>query len=451
MVVNCVIPSGGGPRPDFSAVRGKRLLIALSGGADSVALAVMLAEAREALDLTLFAGHLDHGIRPESAEDAEWCRGLCRGLGIPFHTARLDVPAECARTGEGLESAARRLRYAWLRELKQRACADYIVLAHHMDDQAETVLMHLARGTGPEGIGGMAELSGDLYRPLLMTRKATLTEYLSARGQGWREDATNAVADNARNALRLHGIPELEKSYPGFVSAVARYAQSARIESDYLAAQTRVYLGGSLFCGPYGRFLRLSDGLHPAILRRAIRAICAVDISWERLNAVAALADRAHGSEQVSGALYAERGRRGIYFLLREPNAMRHVPLALDGRTALPGICTIEARPAPPVALRDDPMTQALDPDALEGAVLRTRRPGDHIRPLGCGRRLLSDYLTDKKVDRPLRDHIALIARESDVLWVCGLGISEDAKLTARTCRAMALACRYEYDIGQLY
>ena len=448
MVVNCAMPSPGASIPDFSAARGKRLLIALSGGADSVALTLMLAEAREDMDLTLFAAHLDHGIRPESAGDAEWCRALCGELGIPFHTARLDVPAECARTGEGLESAARRLRYAWLRELRQRLGADYIALAHHMDDQAETVLMHLARGTGPEGIVGMAEFSGDLYRPLLGLRKAALAEYLAARGQGFREDATNAVADNARNALRLHAIPELEKSYPGFVTAAARYARSARIESDYLEEQTRVFIDNSLVSGPFGQLLCLTDRPHPAILRRAIRAICGRDLGWDKLNAVAALADKAHGSVQISGALYAERGHRGIYFLRREIPAMREAPLTLDGRTTLPGVCSLKAGPAPPVPLRDDPMIQALDADALDGAVLRTRRPGDRIRPLGCGRKLLSDFFTDRKVDRPLRDHIALVARGGDVLWVCGLGISEDAKLTEGTRRAVALTCRYEFDFG---
>ena len=149
--------------PDFSAVRGRRVLIALSGGADSVALAALLAEAREALGLTLFAAHLDHGIRPESADDADFCRALCAKLGVPFLTVRLDVPAEAARAGEGLETAARRLRHAWLRRVKDAVGADCIALAHHMDDQAETVLMHLARGAGPEGIGGMR---GALRRPV---------------------------------------------------------------------------------------------------------------------------------------------------------------------------------------------------------------------------------------------------------------------------------------------
>ena len=123
----------------------------------------------------------------------------------------------------------------------------------------------------------------------------------------------------------------------------------------------------------------------------------------------------------------------------------------MNGRTALGGLCEIMARPAEIAPVRDDPLAQALDADALEGAVLRTRRDGDRIRPLGCGEKLLSDYLTDRKVDRPLRDCLALVAKGRDVLWVCGLGISEGAKLSTATKRAVRLDCQYSFDITMLY
>lgn len=441
---------GAAARPDFSALRGRRVLIALSGGADSVALAAMLAEAREALGLTLFAAHVDHAIRPESADDAAFCRDLCARLDIPLHATRVDVPAEAARNGEGLETAARRLRHRWLREVKDAVGADVIALAHHMDDQAETVLMHLARGAGPEGVCGMRAASGDLVRPLLGFRKAELIAYLNARGMAWREDATNAVADNPRNALRLHGIPALEQSYPQFVSAVARYAEAAQIESDYLADVTRQALASRRVPGPYGDWLSLDPPLPRAILRRAVRRICGGDVPWEKLRAIEALCGESRGRLEISGSLTTERGHRGVYFLPKRPASTAEAQLRLDGTTALDGLCTVVAAATPPEPIRDDPMRQALDADALVGATLRTRRPGDRIRPLGCGEKPLSDYLIDRKVDRPLRDCLAVVARGGAILWVCGLGIAEDAKLTGRTRRAVALDCRYEYDLSSL-
>ncbi len=432
-------------RPDFSAVRGSRLVIALSGGADSVALAVMLAEARDLDNLTLFAAHVDHAIRPESAEDALWCRELCARLDIPFHTVRFDVPAEAARTGEGLETAGRRLRYDWLRGLKGELGADAIALAHHMDDQAETVLMHLARGTGPEGIAGMAERSGDLYRPLLSWRKSELTDYLARRGFSWREDATNAVPDTPRNALRLNVLPALEDAYPGAVPAIARYARSARLESDFVAEAAARWLAANHVRGPYGSLLTSPEKAHPALLRRALRQLCGTDTPWERLNAAATLAEAGRGREELSGGWMAERGRMGLYLLDRAARPPEPVPLALPGSTALPGVCEITARFVPPVPVRDDPLRQVLDVDALEGAVLRTRREGDRIRPLGCGEKLLSDYFTDRKLDRPLRDWTPLLARGRNILWVCGMGISQSAAIGEGTRRAVALTCCYSY------
>ena len=432
---------------DFSAIRDRHVLIALSGGADSVALTRLLAEARVEYGLTLSAAHLDHGIRPESADDARWCGKLCGALDIPFHTKRIDVPAEAKRRGEGFETVARALRHEWLRALRDEIGADVIALAHHMDDQAETVLMHLSRGAGPEGIGGMPTLSGELYRPLLGVRKRELENWLRSIGQDWRTDFTNAVDDTPRNALRLHVIPELEKSYPQAVAAISRYAQSARLESAYIEEQTSVYSRRNSVGIPGGLWLRLTDELHPALLRRCIRRFCGSDTPWERVNAVAALAEKRHGVEEVSGSIIAERGRLGLYFLQNKPMSVFQTEYRPESVVELEGLCALTSSPAEPVPIRDNPLCQILDARALRGAVLRTRRNGDRIRPLGCGDKLLSDYLTDRHIDRPLRDRLALLAVENRVLWVCGVGVSEDAALRRDTREAVRIECRYSYRL----
>ena len=424
--------------PDFSAARGRRLLIALSGGADSVALAVLLAEVREEYRLTLLAAHVDHGIRPDSPEDAEFCRTLCRQLDIPFYCARLDVPAEARRRREGLESAARWLRYEQLRRFRDALGADLIALAHHMDDQAETVLMHLCRGAGTGGMAGMRPLTGDLWRPLLGCRKAELVDYLRGKGLAWREDATNAVADNPRNAIRLHALPELEKCYPQCVPAIARYASTAGIEDDCLGELTGEFLarGGSV--GGHCRWIELERAPHRAILRRALIGACPEPLSWEQVNALEALCGQGRGKVDISSGVFAERTGHRLYFVQKQPPRIESAALNLDGVTALPGLGRVTARPCAPVPIRDDPMRQVLDPAALSGAVLRTRRPGDRIRPLGSGDRLLSDYFIDRKVDRPLRDATPLIAVGDRVHWVIGHGISGEAAL-APGCEAIEL------------
>ena len=412
---------------------GSTVFAGLSGGADSVCLLRMLAAYREMHPFSLTAVHIHHGIRGEEAEeDARFCEALARELQLPFLRADCDVPKEAAAGGISLEEAGRLARYRVFGELLAGEGGENarVALAHHMDDQAETVLMHLARGAGPEGIGGMRQRSGDLYRPLLGFRKAELTAFLRDRGFTWREDATNRVADNPRNALRLNAIPTLESCWPGFVAAAARYARSAQIESDFLAEQARSYLTRCGSLGAFGAWLELDPPPHPAILRRAIRAACPEELDFEQIEALQALCSQPRGKIDIGKRHYAERTGRRLYFVPKSLPEIAPIPLCLNGVTRLPGIGSVSARPGEAAPIRDDPFRQALDMAALEGAVLRTRRPGDRIRPLGGGDKLLSDHFIDRKVDRPLRDMTPLIAIGSRVLWAVGLGIAEEAKLT---------------------
>lgn len=415
----------------FSALRGRALLVALSGGPDSVALLSMLVEVREALNLTLFAAHVDHGIRPDSGEDAEFCRQLCAECQVPFYMVKLHVPKLARQNHRGLETEARNQRYAALRHLKASTGADYIALAHHMDDQAETVLMHLSRGSGGTGLGGMRTFSADLYRPLLGFRKEELLDYLRERGLKWREDQTNGVDDNPRNALRLNVIPSLVRSFPGFVSAVCRCADIAQAEDDYLENETCRYLQAHQGVGLNCRWLEMDESTHPALLRRALRKICPEAVSWDRVTGLEALCQSPRGRMDIGRDYFAERTGRRLYFVQKKPKSVSPVPLSMEGITQFAGQFEFFASPHPPTPIRDDPFTQVLNRAALAGAVVRFRRSGDRIRPLGCGDRLLSDYFIDKKVDRPLRDEIPLVAVGNRVHWVCGCGISQEAAVSA--------------------
>lgn len=426
--------------PDFSAAKGRRLLVALSGGADSVSLLCMLHEQYETLGLTLFAAHVDHCIRgEESRADAEYCRGLCARLSIPIHVQTVDVPAVCRETGEGMETAARRLRYEALRRIKAETQADWIALAHHLNDQAETVLMHLMRGCGPEGACGMAELTGDLYRPLLNTPKSALETWLRERNIPWREDKTNLDPFTPRNALRLHVLPALEESYPRAAEAVARYAEAAQCENRFLDRLTDEFLADHLERGAYGTRLLRPDEADEAILRRAIRRICGNHLPHDRVVELTALCRKNRGRMEISGSLTAERTPAAIYFLRNRADYPDPVLLPEEGTVQFGNPGAITVRPSAKIPVLDNPRRQVMDADALRGAVVRTRRDGDRFRPLGTGERLLSDYLTDRKIDRPLRDFIPLVAIGNRILWVAGVGISEEAKLRPDTRNAIEL------------
>ena len=423
---------------ELDAARGRHVLVALSGGADSVALLILLCRARDAGILTLSAAHFEHGIRgEESIKDAEFCRALCQRLDVRFILGRAPVPEIARRTGEGVETCARRLRHDFLKETANIMGAELIALAHHMDDQAETVLMHLLRGTGPEGIAGMRALSGRLFRPLIGVRKKEIIDFLCKLDQPWREDATNKHEDNPRNILRLRAIPELERAYPGTVSALARYARVAARESDFLGKMTDDFVEKYVETLPLGWRIRCADDGAEVLLRRALRRLLGRDLGSEKLDELIAL----KGSCDVFDGISARRVGEYLYIvrLFDPPSA---ATFASEGTTCLEGICCLVSAPCAAVAEKALKSTQVLDRKSLEGAVLRTRRAGDRIAPLGMkGSKSLSDYFTDLKIDPPLRDIVPLLAKDNEILWAVGFGISRYCALRGE--EALRIECRY--------
>lgn len=437
----------------FDDVQNQHLLLALSGGADSVALLVLLCAQRANLNLTLTAAHLNHAIRAQAADaDAAFCVDFCERLNVPLILERRDVPALAKNNNQGLETAAREARYAFLRAAQRQCGADLIALAHHRDDQAETILMHLFRGTGPEGVSGMARLKDGLYRPLLAVSKAQLKQYLRKNGFNWREDATNAIDDNPRNALRLNVLPEIEKSYPSAAAAVARYACLAREESDLIARLTNRFLNEHLESGAWGVRLKLNGHEERAVLRRAIRRICASDLTMEKTDEILALANIRRGSANISKKLRAEKTPDALYFLPLGREKPAPVDLNIPGETVLNGVCRIAAEIGNFPIDANDPFTEVFDANTLEGATVRTRLEGDRIHPLGApGEKLLSDYLTDKKIDRPLREWLPLIAVDRQVLWVCGVGMSQRARLKSDTLRMVRLKIYFTDEKAEVH
>lgn len=407
----------------------KSILVAVSGGADSVALLALLRETALERPVRLTAAHFEHGIRGEaSLQDAAFVRRLCADWNVPILEGSADVPAIARRQGVGVETAAREARYAFLKEAREKAQADVIALAHHRDDQAETALMHLFRGAGLQGVSGMRERENDLFRPLLQFSKETLVSYLQERKIEWREDATNQALDTPRNGLRLQVIPEAERYYPGASQAVVRFAELASVEDDYLAKETDRFLFQDSARLPTGWLLSLKNAPHEAILRRAIRSICHAE--YESIVRIARLREGTRGVLEVSGGWRAERGSEGIYMLCGRWRGLADRTLPKEGTVSLDEIGRLKVSAGTGTAIRDDRFCQELDRDALEGAVIRTRRAGDVIYPLGVGgRQKLSDYFINRRVDRPLRDLTPLIAKGNQVLWAAGVGISEEAKL----------------------
>ncbi len=260
---------------------GQSVLVAVSGGLDSSALAQVLHELREREGLKLSIGHVNHGLRGEESEaDEAAVRDLAAGLGLPVRTARVDPKRlrenRSSRERSTLQEAARTLRYGALRELAQGLGASRIATAHTADDQVETVLLRLLRGTGPDGLGGIPERSPDgrIVRPLLRVARSEIERFARERGLHWREDASNAQLQYARNRLRLQWLPGLARDFnPRLLRAIGDLAEAQREDSAWIATQVEREAASRLT--PDGGWLQIEaegwDALPEALARRLAR------------------------------------------------------------------------------------------------------------------------------------------------------------------------------------
>lgn len=416
----------------------KRIGVAVSGGADSVALLLLLKRVAADHPLELVVFHVDHGLRPESRADARWVERLARRLGVPCLMRRLPNPPVAPGAHGGLEAWARRERLRALADLARQAGVEWIALGHHADDQAETILWRILRGTSLSGLGGMRSrqrLTVDgrplrLWRPLLTWARAELRRWLSELGQDWREDRTNQLPCFERNRLRHEVLPVLEAIRPGVARRLVALGQDAREALRALAATTRQEgrdpdRHGTIFslAGPLPPSFVLAEQLRRWVIRLG---------EGERLSRalLQRLVDLARcprsGRRLPLGHRVIVRTATGLEVLAPAPpseagGVLRHLvrgqPVELNGfRYHL-------TRRRPSSTWEGCWIPRAV---AEAGLVLRSRRPGDRFRPAGgAGSKKLSRWLIDRKVPAHQRDGLVLVTTTSgDILWIPGWGRS---------------------------
>lgn len=220
--------------------KGDTVVVALSGGADSVCLLLALCALSEKMDFSLCACHLNHMIRKNTAErDEAFSKALCGKLSVPFYSEKIDVPSLCKEKGGSVETVARNARYAFFERAKAHFCARRIATAHTASDNAETVIFNLVRGAGGDGICGIPPVRGEYIRPLIGMCRHEVEEYLDAKGQDHITDETNEDQEYSRNFLRHSVIPQLKKLNPELEGAVLRLSESAREDKEFLSALSK--------------------------------------------------------------------------------------------------------------------------------------------------------------------------------------------------------------------
>ncbi len=411
------------------------MVCAFSGGPDSTALLLELIRLRDEGRIgPLYAAHFEHGIRgAEALEDLAFCRELCLKWGVPLFSDSGDVPGYAEAEGLSVETAARKLRYGFLRRLKAALGADCIALGHHRDDQAETVLLHLVRGSGMAGLTGMSPRSGDLIRPLLDVSREDVLAYLAERGQPYRTDSTNALTDISRNRLRQEGMRALQAVNLKAAEHIAQCADRLRAEDEFLDGLAQRALdeadGSRKALGELPPVLRNRAAL--LLLRQATDDFTEADVM--RLTDLFTLPSGR--TVPIRGHLVAraDGDRLTIAPVEAEEDFFADLPVGETVHTPWGGYRAEWAEQAQiPCAAHE----AYVDGDKLLGALaLRQARPGDRFAPLGLGgSKLLSDYYTDRKMDRTAR-RTPIVVDQAGPVFVPGGTVADRVKIGKETKR----------------
>lgn len=433
---------------------GDAVLIGLSGGPDSVCLCRILKGLSDAMDLTLSAVYIDHGLRPdENDTERQFCEHFCADLGIKFLYRKIDLSTPDVGGSSNLQESARELRYQIYEEIAGETGADEIALGHNADDQAETVLMRLIRGSGMKGLTGIPPVRGRIIRPLAELEKADILEYLSSEGQKYMTDSSNLKEKYDRNWIRSGVLTEMKKRNPSTVKDICRTAGILRDEDAYLeikVTKTLMRMISRKTDNSIDLFLRPLETTEKPILRRLLRrAIDATDglrgISFEHVEGIISLIKSGNAGDRM----HLPRGIRVVreYAVLKL--AKETLTEIVECMLNVPGEITIEGTDikisaeimeygSESVNNRD---TVMLDAGTMSFPLtIRARQDGDFFHPLGFGRKKkLQDYFVDEKVPRDERDKVPVVVSGQDVVWIAGYRADERFKITDKTRRFLKL------------
>ena len=418
---------------------GSGVVAGVSGGADSVALLWALSEIKKEMGFELFAAHLNHGIRGEEAEgDQNYVRELCEKLGVGLYEERLDIPAIAAAGGKTLEQAAREQRYEFFERALEKFGADRIAVAHHMEDQAESIMLHMLRGSGLRGLTGMKYMRGRVIRPFLDIRRREVEEYLESRGVAYRTDSTNLHRDASRNRLRLDVMPYIARHInPAATEALCSMGQLLGEDEELLCSMARKALEEAGGEDGYDRaaLAALPGPLRSRAIRLAIEdAGVYSDIDRIHVQKVTELLSARTGASIDLPHICAWVSYGRLCFGRREEKARWETPFVFPGKTAFEGgFFFAEAMEGDIIK---DNVVGYMDMDRLpEGAVVRPRREGDVFFPCGApGTKKLKAVFIDRKIPRDQREIPGIFAG-NELLFMPGLGISDRVKVTSDTRR----------------
>jgi tRNA(Ile)-lysidine synthase len=445
---------------------GDKLVVAVSGGADSVCLLHVLARHRDDLDVELHAAHLNHQLRgAESDSDARYVTVLASKLGLPATVERRDVAAHRDRKGGSLEEAAREVRYRFLANAARRVGTSKVVTGHTCDDHIETILLHLLRGSGTAGLRGLQSRSAlphgdksdrlEVVRPLLeITRQETLS-YCRRHRLAPRSDSSNESLSFLRNRIRLELLPVLRSYNSGIDKVLLRLADIAADDISFIEEQVSllwadlVQKDGDALYLDVNKMRALPRAVQRQVFRKAVKLLRGdlKDIEADHIEAMIESLSKPAGKRFCLPdglTLSTEYGR-----LVITPTRASVCPLPpLQGTTSIniPGETDLSGWRVRADIVRqavdnDNGLTASFDLDRVgQKLVVRPRRPGDRFQPLGMNQtKKLQDFMVDAKIPRTWRDRVPLVTSARQILWVVGWRMDDRVKVTDMTKNILSL------------
>jgi tRNA(Ile)-lysidine synthase len=427
---------------------GDSIVAAVSGGPDSVAMLHVIFNLARDWNVGIHIAHLNHMFRGEEArEEASFVAGLAETYGLNCMVRSFDVPAYIKETGLSPEEAARKIRYSFLQKVAKDTGAEAIMTAHHAHDQAETVLLHILRGSGTEGLAAISPKEGNLIRPLLEVTKEEVLDYCQKHNLEYRIDPSNNQPYYLRNRIRLNLIPVLQEYNPRIVEALIRTADICRAENQFLDKITRdIILNLSYDENEHkaiANFLELK-ALHPALQRRVLRGIVdritktSGSLSFVQTEEVLSL--ETGQATCLPGGLKAYREYEKLIICPQKHLKINHkieaqpVLLEVPGINYLPEygiilrsrICSWPDPDFSPSRHKAVFSTNILDTPLL----IRNRKNGDRFRPLGLkGQKKLKNFFIDEKIPKRFRDQVPLLVAGEKIIWVIGYRVADEVRV----------------------
>ena len=422
---------------------GEKIVAGASGGSDSMALLIALDELREWYpDINVIVSHVNHGLRGrESDTDAEFVREAAENLGFAFECVRVDTEAFRKSRGLSLEDAARRLRYDFFKDIAAKRSAQKIATAHTLNDQAETVIMRLIRGSASQGLSGIRPLSGNLIRPLINVTKDEARSYLHSKGVSWREDSSNSSERFLRNRVRKELIPMLEKFNPSVQRVLSRAAAVYAEEADFISDQAErkfKILFHKVAGGVFGRAKDLLDeppAIRFSLMRKSILALkLNLDsISSKHLFSIdEALKSKKSSAEfDLPGGIIFYSGYGNFFFARKDEfqNSLRGL-IEGCGSSRISEDLEITAELTSDLSLWEKPNVGYFPPEKVDFPIkIRSFIEGDRFVPLGMsGTKKLKNFFIDEKIPKFIRKKVPVFETRNGIIWLGGLRTDERFK-----------------------